>query len=119
MINCLGIQYSLTDSSNRKLKEVVLYSGKLYGSIPNASFVHLKESYESINVLLENMNYVRHSWNVCEDLKIEGILLRQETGYTIMPCFMCEWDSCAKFTKVNKMAWKKTCKVHNLSLIHI
>lgn len=63
------------DSSKRSLKGVLLHNGNLFGSIPIIHSVHLKESYENLKALLKNVNHEKHSWTICGDLKINGMLL--------------------------------------------
>ncbi len=84
------------DSSKRSLKAVLLHNAGLYASVPIAHSVHLKESYENMQLLLEKINYVEHEFIVCGDLKVICMLLGQQSGYTKFPCFLCEWDSRAR-----------------------
>jgi hypothetical protein len=102
LMHFYGIEHDPTqrilfiDSSKRSLKGVLLHNGKMYGSIPVAHSVHLKETYENMKVLLTGIQYEEHNWLICGDFKVIGILLGQQAGYTKMPCFLCEWYSRAK-----------------------
>ena len=53
------------DSSERSLKAVLLHNGNVKPCIPIAHSVHLKESYENMNTVLEAIQYqssVEHLW---------------------------------------------------------
>ena len=45
--------------------------------------------------------------NTCGDFKVIGIFLGQQTGYTKMPCYMCEWDSRAYHEHCSRRKWPK------------
>ena len=45
------------DSSKRSLKDVLLHKENKYPSIPIAHYVHLKESYDNMELLLEAIKY--------------------------------------------------------------
>jgi hypothetical protein len=64
-----------------------------YASLPIGHSVHLKESYENLELVLTKIGYTARDWMICGDLKVLGMLLGQQAGYTKYPCFMCEWDS--------------------------
>ena len=58
-----------------------LFEEKLEGwSIPIAHTVHLKESYKSIQVLLETIQFNACKWSICGDLKAVGILIGMQGG---------------------------------------
>mgnify|MGYP000052932960 CR=1 FL=1 len=95
----LNISYSVEtfiDSLKRSLKGVFLHNGNVYGSIPVAHSVQMKETFENMKVVLTSIRYEEHKWLICGDFKVMGMLLGQQTGYKKMPCFLCEWDSGAK-----------------------
>ncbi|CAN2390253.1 hypothetical protein PRIEUP_LOCUS289 [Pristimantis euphronides] len=50
------------DSSKRSLKAVLLHNGGFYASIPVSHSVHLKETYENLELVLRNLKYEDHSW---------------------------------------------------------
>ena len=106
-ITKLGVNYNATDwricidSSKRSLKAVLLHNGNIYASVPVGRSVQLKETYENMAMLLKNIKYNEHKWLVCGDLKVIGILVDQQRGYTKLPCFLCEWDS-----RADKDHWK-------------
>ena len=54
------------DSSKRIVKVVFLHNGNRVTSIS----VHVKETYGNLEQLLVKINYKRHHWMVCADLKV-------------------------------------------------
>jgi hypothetical protein len=98
----LGVVYDASewrlfiDSSKRSLKGVVLHNGNKYTSVPVAHYIHLKETYKNLEILLNKMKYKEHDWLICDDLKVLWMLLGQQPGYTKFPCFLCEWNSRAR-----------------------
>jgi hypothetical protein len=70
----------------------------------------MKETYENMKNLLDKINYNKHCWNVCSDLKIVAILLGMQLGYTKYCCFICEWDSRAKDKHYSVKHWKKNVR---------
>ena len=57
------------DSSKRILKGVLLHNGNKYPSIPIVHSVHLKESYDNMELLLEAIKYSKYQWSLCGGLK--------------------------------------------------
>ena len=43
--------------------------------------------------LLSAINYQEHKWLICGDLKVVGLVLGLQGGYTKYPYFVCFWDS--------------------------
>ena len=69
----------------------------------------MKESYESIKLLLGKIKYDEFKWKLCGDLKVVAPLLGMQLGYTKYCCFLCEWDSRdKKYHYVNKLWPKRT-----------
>jgi hypothetical protein len=66
------------DSSKRSLKAVLLHNGNNFSSIPVAQSIHLKETYENLQRVLEKIKYHEHEWSLCGDIKVSGILLAQK-----------------------------------------
>jgi hypothetical protein len=81
------------DSSKVSLKVVLLHIGNRFPSIPLACAANMKESYESMNLLLGNIKYDKFNWKLCGDLKLVALLLGMQLRYTKYCCFLCEWDS--------------------------
>jgi hypothetical protein len=62
--------------------------------------------------LLEKINYNKHCWNACGDLKIVAILLGMQLGYKKYCCFICEWGSRAKEKNYLVKHWTKSQKLN-------
>ena len=81
------------DSSKESLKGVLLYNRNKYPSNPISHSVHLKESYDNMELLLEAIKYSEYQWSLCGDLKVIGLLMGMQAGFTKYCCFLCLWDS--------------------------
>ena len=57
---------------------VLLHNGKNFPSVPLAHAANMKESYESIKVLLEKIKYEEFNLKLCGDLKVVALLLRMQ-----------------------------------------
>jgi hypothetical protein len=83
-----GVEYKVNewrhsiDSSKRSLKAVLLHKGNNYASLPIGQRVHLKGSYENLELVLTKREYTAHDWTICGDLKVLCMLLGQQAGYT-------------------------------------
>jgi hypothetical protein len=94
------------DSSKVSLKVVRLHNGNRLTSVLLAHATNMKESYESINLLLGKINYDEFKWKLCDDLKIVALLLGMQLGYTKY-CFLFEWDSREKKNLYVNKPWPK------------
>ena len=97
-----------TDSSKVSLKAVLLCNGNRFPSVPLAHAANMKESYESVKLLLGKIKYGEFKWKLCGDLKVVAVLLGIQLRYTKYCCFLCEWDSQDKNPYVNKLWPKRT-----------
>ena len=70
------------DSSKQSFKGVLLHNGNKYPSIPIAHSVHQKESYDNMELLLEAIKYRGYQWCLCGDLKVIGLLMGMQAGFT-------------------------------------
>jgi len=99
VMEVLGHEYSpyqwllFTDSSKASLKVFLLHNGNKFPSIPLAHAANMKESHESMKLLLERIKYGEFKWKLFGDLKVVALLLGMQLGYTIHCCFFCELDS--------------------------
>jgi phosphoglycolate phosphatase-like HAD superfamily hydrolase len=93
------------DSSKRSLKAVLLHNSNVLASIPHAHSTKLSESYETLKLVLEKIKYHEHEWQICGDLKVIGLLLGQQRGYTKFSYFLCEWDSRARDKLWDTVHW--------------
>jgi hypothetical protein len=88
--------------SQFSLKVVLLHNRNIHPSIPIAHSVHMKETYANMDLLLKGINYSKYGWKMRGDLKVIGLLLGTQSGYTRFCCFLCEWDSRTK-TNITKL----------------
>ena len=70
------------DLSKVSLKAVLLHNGNKYPSVPVAHATEMKESYDNMKSLLENIKYNLYSWKICGDFKVVVILLGLQLGFT-------------------------------------
>jgi hypothetical protein len=71
----------------------MLHNGNIRPSIPIAHCVNMYETYKNVDLLLKATSYSNYGWKICGDLKVTGLLLGMQSGYTKFCCFLCEWDS--------------------------
>ena len=96
-------------SSKVSLKLVLLHNGNIFPSVPLAYAANMKESYESMKLLLGKIKYDEFKWKLRGDLKVVTLLLGMQLRYTKYCCFLCEWDSRDKKNHyVNKLWPKRT-----------
>ena len=107
----MGLDYVATelrlfiDSSTRCLKAILLHNGNKYSSIPIGHFVQMKETHNNMDQFLSALNCHDPGWLICEDLKVVGLLLGLQGGYTKYPCFLCLWDSRAVGQHYVRQEW--------------
>ena len=53
----------------------------------------MKVSHKNMVHLLSALNCQEHKWLICGDLKVVGLILGLQGGYTKYPWFLCLWDS--------------------------
>ena len=121
LLNALGCEWRLfIDSSKASLKCVLLSNGNHYASIPIGHSVTLKESYDTMALVLRKIKYADHNWMICGDLKMICILLGQQSGYAKFPCFLCLWDSRDRENHWIRQNWPKRSnfKVGEKNILH-
>ncbi|GBN24687.1 hypothetical protein AVEN_214162-1 [Araneus ventricosus] len=42
--------------------------------------------------MLSSIEYSKHSWHICADLKVIAVLVGLQAGYTKFFCFLWQWD---------------------------
>ena len=65
------------DSSMANLTCVLLSNAVKFGSIPIEHSVSMKKSYETMQIVLTKLDYSKHNWVICGDLKVLNMLLGQ------------------------------------------
>ncbi|GBM73724.1 hypothetical protein AVEN_251167-1 [Araneus ventricosus] len=99
LFKALGLQHNpqewrlFIDSSKVSLKAVLLHNGNKHPSISVGYAVHMKETYETFKHMLSSIEYSKHSWRICADLKVIAVLVELQAGCTKCFCFLCQWDS--------------------------
>jgi len=93
------------DSSKLSLKSFPLHSGNTLYSIPVGHSVHNTEPHENMKILMEAINYDKFKWQICGDLKVIALLLGLKQGFTKYCCFICDWDSRARFLHYSRKYW--------------
>ena len=113
VMEVLGNEYNpdqwrlFIDSSKMSVKLVLLHNGNRFPSVPLAQAASMKESYESMKLLLGKAKYDEFKWKLCGDLKVVALLLGMQLGYTKCCCFLCEWDSRDKMNHYAAKLWTK------------
>lgn len=95
------------DGSCSSLKGVLLHNGNKFPSIPILHSARLKESYTTVQLILEKINYNNYKWQLCGDFKIISITLGQQLGYTSFPCFLCLFNSRSDDKHYKVVDWPK------------
>jgi len=72
---------------------VLLHNGNIKPSIPVGYNILRKETYHTVKILLDLLEYARYNWKICSDLKVVSLLLGLQLGYTKHMCFLCLWNS--------------------------
>ena len=99
----------ITVSPKVNLKAFLLHNGKKFPSVPLVHEANMKESYESVKLLLGKIKYDEFKWKLCGDLKVVALLFGMQLGYKKYCCFLCEWDSRdKKYHYLNKLWPKRT-----------
>ena len=108
------------DSSKYSIKVVLLHNTNKFAPVPIGHSVVMKEEYNNISTVLDRINYAKHKWLVCGDLKIISMILGQQSGFTKYPCFICEWDSRDRQNHWTKKTWtpRKALKVKEKNIVN-
>jgi len=67
----------------------------------------MRESYESMKLLLGKIKYDEFKWKLFGDLSVVALLLGMQLEYTKYCCFLCEWDSRNKKNHYVNKLWNK------------
>lgn len=112
LFNELGQNYDASewrlfiDGCKLSLKAALIHNGNKQPSIPLAHAIGMKESHESMKTLLELIKYDEHNWYICGDLKVIGLLMGLQSGFTKYCCFLCLWDSRDTENHYKQKHWK-------------
>ena len=89
----------------REARRQFFYTSEIKTPIPTAHFAPLKESYDSIEILLNTIHYSGYQWSLRGDLKVIGILMGLQGGFTKHCCFLCLWGSRATAQHYETKEW--------------
>lgn len=53
------------------------------------------------------MDYKKNKWHICGDLKVVGLVLRKQPGYTKFCYFLFEWNSRDTTNHLVRKDWPK------------
>ncbi|GBM44248.1 hypothetical protein AVEN_23309-1 [Araneus ventricosus] len=67
----------------------------------------MKETYETLKHMLSSIEYSKHSWHICADLKMIAVLVGLKAGYAKFFCFLFQWDSRNRKKYYIKKVWPK------------
>ena len=93
------------DCSKPRLKCFLLHKGNLFGAVLIRHSVCLREEHGDLKRVIELLQYDKHNWIICVDLKMMWLLLGKQCGYTKYPCFLCMWNSRARENHWIKTNW--------------
>jgi hypothetical protein len=60
-----------------------------------------------MKILLEEIRYNVHQWNICGDLKVTGMLMGRQGSFTKCCCFLCPWDNRSRVQHYIKRDWEQ------------
>lgn len=108
------------DSSKLSLKVVLLHKTNRKPSIPIAYSTGMKESYDSMETILQKVDYERHQWKISCDLKVVALLSGLQLGYTKYMCFICDWNTRYKGNQYEKNDWltREEHQIQQKNIIH-
>lgn len=94
------------DSSVTSLKVVLLHIGNKYPSVPIAHATCMAETYENMKIILDAINYNKHTWMICCDLKVVSLLTGVKKGFSRHQCFLCVWEGRRKDLHYTNFEWE-------------
>jgi len=95
------------DSSKVSLRLLLLHDRNTSPSVPFAHAANMKESFESMKLLLGKIKYDKFKCRLCGDLKVVALLLGMQLTYTKYFSFLCEWGSQEKKNHYVNELWPK------------
>ena len=95
------------DLSKVKSKVILFHNGSRFPSIPLVHATNMKESYESMKLLLEKIKYDEFKWKLCGVLKVVALLFGMHLGCTKYSSLLCERDSRDKKNHCVNKLWPK------------
>ena len=74
----------------------ILHIGDQLPSVPVAYIMIVRETYKNLKNLLNSIQYNKHQWMICADLKVVPALTGLQVGCIKLWCFLYLWDSRGK-----------------------
>lgn len=93
------------DSSKSSLKAVLLHVENSLPSVPIAYGIKMKETYETMKLILDSVLYGQHQWRLCADLKVVALVSGLQLGWTNHACFLCDWHTRYAGNQYEKNDW--------------
>ena len=53
------------------------------------SMLQIWQNHESMEKIFALINYRKFDWNICADIKVIGLVMNMQSGYTNYCCFLC------------------------------
>lgn len=112
LMDAMEIKYEVDDwrlfidSSKLSLKAVLLHKTNKKFPVPIAYSTETKETYDVLENILKMVNYNKHMWRICCDLKVVAMLCGLGSGYIKYMCFLCDWDTRFKGDQYSCHEWK-------------
>lgn len=106
------------DSSKHSLKVVLLHNGNKLPTVPLAFSTATKETYAKLKKILDLLQYTKHKWQICCDLKVVAILMGLRGGNPTHSCYLCLWQGRQKHLHYIGHYWSRrvTYEVDYLSV---
>lgn len=95
------------DGSTSSLKAVLLHKTNSKPSVPVAFSTDTKETHQKFELILIMIDYEKHKWRICCDLKVVAILCGLQERYVKYMCYLCKWDTRFKGNQYRTYSWKE------------
>lgn len=93
------------DGCTVSLKVVLLHNKNEKPSIPIAYSKTCKESYETMKLILDLIEYKKHEWLIIGDFKVMFLLMGLASGFAGFPCPLCLFDSRDDAAHYDREVW--------------
>ena len=75
--------------------------------MPVAYSMIMRETYKNLKDILNALEYNKHQWMICADLKVVSILTGLKAGYTKFGCLLRLRDFQARQSHYKEKVWHK------------
>lgn len=94
------------DSSKSSLKAVLLFTDNTKPPVPVAYGIEMKETYETMQLIINSVQYNNHNWRLCCDLKVVALVTGMQRGWTKHACFLCNWNTHNEGNQYEEHDWE-------------